>query len=103
MAESNGDAKLERKLLAYALRGDGSVGARKELHDFGKERGIDGMTVTKDGMIVATAGAKDAAGIYFLDSSGKKLSFLKTPEDPSNCCFGGADKQTLDITSGKSL
>ena len=71
------------------------------LHDFGKERGIDGMTVTKDGTIVATAGSKDAAGIYFFSPEGKKLAFLKTPEDPSNCCFGGADKKTLYITAGQ--
>ena len=78
VAESNGDAKLERKLLAYPLKEDGSVGARKELHDFGKERGIDGMTVTKDGVIVATAGAKDAAGIYFFEPEREEA---RVPED----------------------
>ena len=33
-------------------------------HDFGNGRGIDGMTVTTDGRIVATAGSGDKAGVY---------------------------------------
>ena len=61
------------------------------------------MTVTSDGTIVATAGSKKAAGIYFFSPEGKELAFLPTPEDPNNCCFGGADKKTLYITAGKSL
>ena len=92
-----------RKLLAYPANADGSFGAKKELHDFGQQRGIDGMTVAADSTIVATAGSKDTAGIYFFSPEGKKLGFLATPEDPSNCCFGGAEKNILYITAGKSL
>jgi gluconolactonase len=92
-----------RKLVAYPLNADGTCGSRKELYDFGKERGIDGMTVTTDGVIVATAGSKTAGGIYFFAPDGKKLGFLATPEDPSNCCFAGPDRKTLYITAGKSL
>lgn len=103
VAESNSDPKLARKLFAYPLNDDDSVGKRKELHDFGAGRGIDGMTVAKDGTIVATAGRKELAGIYFFSPEGKKLGFLLTPEDPTNCCFAGADKKTLYITAGKSL
>lgn len=103
VAESNGGAKGKRHLLAYPLKEDGTLGERKVLYDFGAERGIDGMTVTKDGVIVATAGSKENAGVWFFDPSGKKLAVLKTPEDPSNCCFAGADKKTLYVTAGKSL
>jgi gluconolactonase len=103
VAESNSNPKLDRKLFAYPLNDDGTVGKRKELFDFGEGRGIDGMTVTKDGTIVATAGRKDKAGIYLFSPEGKSLAFLPTPEDPSNCCFGGKDKKTLYITAGKSL
>ena len=97
------DPKGSRALVAYPLNADGSVGKRKVLYDFGKERGIDGMTVASDGTIVATAGNKAAAGIYFFSPTGKKLGFLPTPEDPNNCCFGGPDKHTLYVTAGKSL
>jgi gluconolactonase len=103
VAESNSDPKRPRQLLAYPLNDDGSVEAQKILYDFGKERGIDGMTVTTDGTIVATAGSKDAGGVYFFSPEGKKLGFLPTPEDPSNCCFAGTDRKTLYVTAGVSL
>lgn len=97
------DPKGSRALVAYPLKDDGTVGSRKVLHEFGKERGIDGMTVAKGGTIVATADSKKAGGIYFFSPDGKQLGFLPTPEDPNNCCFGGKDNKTLYITAGKSL
>ncbi len=92
-----------RVLWAFPLRADGTVGAKKKLYDFGKDRGIDGMTVTSEGILVLTAGRGKTAGITFLSPEGKKLAFLPTPEDPTNVCFGGADKSILYITAGKSL
>jgi gluconolactonase len=103
VAESNSDKKKPRELRAYPLKADGTVGKGKKIYDFGEGRGIDGMTVATDGTIVATAGSKDAAGIYFFSPEGKKIGFLATPEDPSNCCFASADHKTLYITAGKSL
>jgi gluconolactonase len=103
VAESASDPAGARQLLAYPLNPDGTVGAKKVLHDFGRGRGIDGMAVTADGVIVATAGAREAAGVYFFSPEGKQLGFLPTPEDPSNCCFAGADRKTLYVTAGKSL
>lgn len=103
VSDHSGEAAQSRALVAYPLTADGSVGPRRVLHDFGKERGIDGMTVAADGTVVATAGAKAAGGIYFFDPDGKKLGFLPTPEDPNNCCFAGPDRRTLYVTAGKSL
>jgi len=103
VADSNSAPKGNRFLLAYPLKEDGTVGLSKKLHDFGDDRGIDGMTVTVDGHIVATAGAGKTAGISVFTPDGKKVGFLPTPEDPSNCCFGGKDLKTLYITAGKSL
>ena len=103
LAEHRGDPKGARQLLAYPLKDNGTVGARKVLFDFGADRGIDGMTVTADGLIVATAGTGKTAGIHFFTSEGKKVGFLPTPEDPSNCCFGGPGSKTLYVTAGKSL
>ncbi|MFO0824034.1 MAG: SMP-30/gluconolactonase/LRE family protein [Gemmataceae bacterium] len=78
VAHSNSDPKLARKLLAYPLNDDGSVGPRKELFDFGTQRGIDGMTVAADGTIVATAGKKDVAGIYFFSPEERNSAQLDT-------------------------
>jgi gluconolactonase len=103
LAESNVAPKGSRQLLAYALKEDGTVGPKKVLHDFGADRGIDGMTVTTEGLIVATAGANKTAGVYVFTAEGNKIGFLPTPVDPSNCCFGGKDLKTLYVTAGKSL
>lgn len=103
LAESNSDPKAARLLLAYPLKEDGTVGLGKNLFDFGADRGIDGMTATRDGHIVATAGRGKTAGISVFTPEGKKVGFLSTPEDPSNCCFGEKDLKTLYITAGKSL
>jgi sugar lactone lactonase YvrE len=103
LAENNGDPKKPRQLLAYPLKADGTVGAKKVLYDFGTDRGIDGMAVTSDGLIAATAGKGKTAGVWFFSPEGKKLGVVPTPEDPSNCCFGGPGSETLYITAGKSL
>jgi len=103
LAENHNDPKGERQLRAYPLKADGSVGRMKVLYDFGEDRGIDGMTVTADGHIVATAGRNKTAGVYFFTPAGKKVGFIPTPEDPSNCCFGGKDLKMLYVTAGKSI
>lgn len=103
VAEHSDKPDGPRLLLAYPVRPDGTLGPRRVLYDFGRERGIDGMTVTPEGLLVAAAGAGDKGGIYFFSPDGKKLAFLPTPEAPSNCCLAGPDKRTLYITAGKSL
>jgi gluconolactonase len=103
LADSNSDPKGHRVLLAYPLKEDGTVGLGKKLYDFGADRGIDGMAVDTEGRVVATAGKDKTAGVYVFGPDGKKLAFLPTPEDPSNCCFGGNDLKTLYVTAGKSL
>jgi gluconolactonase len=103
LADSSGGPKSKRLLLAYPLKDDGTVGKRKVLHDFGADRGIDGMCIDIKGNIYATAGAGKTAGVTIFDPAGKKLEFIATPEDPSNCTFGGEDRRMLYITAGKSL
>jgi gluconolactonase len=73
------------------------------LHDFGADRGIDGMCIDIKGNIYATAGAGKTAGITIFTPNGKKLEFIPTPEDPSNCILAGDDRRMLYITAGKSL
>jgi gluconolactonase len=101
VADSN--PKGKQQLVAFPLKDDGSVGAKKVLHDFGKERGIDGMSVDVKGNIWGMAGSGDKGGLYVFSPAGKQLAFVPTPETPSNCCFGGKDKKTLYVTAGKSL
>jgi gluconolactonase len=98
------DNGARRRVLIAARRApNGRVGEPRVIHDFGAERGIDGMTVTTDGRIVAAAGSQGKAGVLVLSPQGKILATIPTPEDPANVEFGGRDGKTLYICAGKSL
>jgi gluconolactonase len=92
-----------RALIAARIGDQGKVADPKVIHDFGNRRGIDGMTVTTDGRIVAAAGSGDKAGAYVFSTEGKLLEVIPTPEDPANVEFGGEDGKTLYICAGRSL
>ncbi|MSR29878.1 MAG: SMP-30/gluconolactonase/LRE family protein [Gemmataceae bacterium] len=92
-----------RHLLSFQVGKDGGLSGKKVLYDFGNQRGVDGMCIDQKGNLFATAGSKEKAGIYVFSPEGKRLEFLPTPEDPSNCIFGGKNRDILYITAGKSL
>jgi gluconolactonase len=97
----NGSAR--RVLLALDLDAAGVTSNPRVLYDFGDGRGIDGMTVTTDGRIVATAGTGAKGGVYVFTPAGTQVGFIPVPEPPTNVEFGGRDRKTLYITAGKSL
>jgi YVTN family beta-propeller protein len=101
LADSN--PKGNQHLLAFPLKPDGSVGAKRLLHDFGKQRGIDGMCVDIKGNIYGAAGTGKAGGIYVFNPDGKQIALIPVPETPTNCVFGDPDRKSLYITAGKSL
>lgn len=97
----NGPAR--RVLLALDLDARGNATHPRVLRDLGTGRGIDGMTVTTDGRIVAAAGSGEKGGVYVFTSAGEPGGFIPVPEPPTNVEFGGDDGKTLYITAGKSL
>jgi gluconolactonase len=92
-----------RALIAARIGAMGKVSNSRVIHEFRDQRGIDGMTVTTDGRIVAAAGGGAKAGAYIFSPDGKLLEIIPTPEDPANVEFGGDDRKTLYICAGKSL
>ncbi len=92
-----------RALLAARVGDRGKLYDSKVLYDFGKARGIDGMTVTTDGKIVAAAGAGNKAGAYVFSPQGQLLEIIPTPEDPANVEFAGDNGKMLYICAGRSL
>ena len=91
-----------RVLLACDLDPAGNVAHPRILVKY-EGRGIDGMTITTDGRIVATVGSADKAGISIYQPDGTPAGFIPTPETPSNVEFGGPNRSTLYITAGVSL
>ena len=89
-----------RKLLSFSIEQNGELSNRKVLHDFGEERGIDGMALSPNGDIYATAGSGKHAGIYVFSNEGDLLRFIPIPGDPTNCTFGrGKNQWTLYVTA----
>ncbi len=104
----NREGGAQRVLLAFDLDDNGSASNARVLHDFGSGRGIDGMAVDSAGRIWATAGSRDKAGVHVFEmsadrKSAKSLTVVRTPEDPTNCTFGGPNRDVLYITTANSL
>jgi len=92
-----------RQLRAYPVNDDGSLGDMEILHDFGENRGIDGMCLDTEGNIIATAGWRQGGpgpSIYVFSPSGEVLERHDVPVDrPTNCTFGDSDLTTLYVTT----
>jgi gluconolactonase len=104
VAESPRGPALRRQLRAYPVNNDGSLGDHQVLHDFGPYRGIDGMAMTIEGMIVATAGYRTGGPgpmIYVFAPSGRVISTHRTPpetDSPTNCTYAEEGLDVLYVT-----
>jgi gluconolactonase len=103
VAQSGRRPDEKRQLRAYPVRGDGTLGEAETLHDFGENRGIDGMRLDAEGNIVATAGWElggPGPSIYVFSPSGQVIERHPVPaRRPTNCAFGDADLSTLYVTT----
>jgi gluconolactonase len=103
VAQSGRRPDEKRELRAYPVEGDLTLGKGRVLHDFGENRGIDGMCLDLEGNIVATAGWElggPGPMIYVFSGSGEVLEQHPVPcKRPTNCAFGGAEMSTLYVTT----
>ena len=103
VAQSGRRPDEKRQLRAYPVMADGSLGEHVLMHEFGEDRGIDGMCLDTEGNIVATAGWElggPGPSIYVFSAEGEVLERHPVPaQRPTNCTFGDADLSTLYVTS----
>ncbi|MFW6195183.1 MAG: SMP-30/gluconolactonase/LRE family protein [Chloroflexota bacterium] len=101
VAESDYRASAKRQLRAYPVNDDGSLGDHTVLHDFGHHRGIDGMTLSSDGLIVACTGwERSGPGpmVTVFEPDGRIAATHPTPaQRPTNCAFVGEDLYVTSI------
>jgi len=91
-------------LNAFDVATDGTLSNKRVLHNFGKELGIDGMTIDREGHIYAAVRSASRFGIVVFSPVGKELAYVETPVLPTNCVFGRGDQsRTLYITAGSGL
>jgi gluconolactonase len=103
-----------RKIWAFEVVEDGSVGRQRLVFDFGKGRGGDGMRLDTHGNLWVAAGiaiprthGEDASvrpGVYIITPEGKLVGRIPIPEDViTNLAFGGPRRTILYVTAGKSI
>jgi gluconolactonase len=103
-----------RKVWAFDVAADGSLGKKRLVYDFGKGRGGDGMRLDAKGNLWVAAGiikprgpgetTDVPPGVYVISPEGKLLGRVPVAEDViTNVAFGGADRKTLYVTAGKTL
>ncbi len=101
VAQSDFRAQDSRDLRAYPVNEDGSLGKASILHDFGPHRGIDGMTLSSDGHIVACTGFEvsgPGGNITVFEPDGRIVEQHPTPaQRPTNCTFVGEDLYVSSI------
>jgi gluconolactonase len=103
-----------RKIWAFAIGDDGSLSKRREVYDFGRGRGGDGMRLDEQGNLWVAAGVLAArtpnetsdvpTGVYVISPEGKLRGRIPIAEDViTNVAWGGEDKKTLFVTAGKTV
>ena len=114
LVDSNAKPGGNRKIWAFEIRDDGSLKGQRLLFDFGKGRGGDGLRLDLRGNLWIAAGIQTPRhggentdvppGVYVLSAEGKLLGRIAIPEDvTTNLTFGGPDRKTLYVTSGKTV
>ena len=103
-----------RKIWAFDVLPDGNVSKQRQVFDFGRGRGGDGMRLDMQGNLWVAAGisaprtpnesADVPTGIYVISPQGQLLGRIPIPEDVvTNLAFGGEGKKTLFVTAGKTI
>lgn len=104
VAQSSYVPEEGRQLRAYPINSDGAVGQHTVMHDFGENRGIDGMVLDAEGNIVATCGWElggPGGRIAVFAPDGRVLEEHPLPapvKRPTNCTWGGPELSVLYVT-----
>lgn len=87
----------QKKIFAFDLDAEGNASKQREF--------ISGIDGSPDGFRVAENGNLYIAcrGIAIYTSAGRLVRMIEFPEQPANCAFGDADRQTLYVTARTSV
>ncbi|MGC4757680.1 SMP-30/gluconolactonase/LRE family protein [Micromonospora trifolii] len=91
-------AYSENKIYKYAVQPDGSIGARSVFVNY--IGGPDGGTIDCAGNVYWTSGGDSLVHVY--SPTGTQLGTIRSGgSGTTNVAFGGPDRQTLFVTSGR--
>jgi gluconolactonase len=92
------------RLWKLPVAADGSVGEPASFIDAGSVPGgkmhvPDGLCTDDRGRVYVANNSADVSAIQIFESDGHFAGQIPIPAPPSNCTFGGADRQTLYVTT----
>jgi gluconolactonase len=87
----------ENKIYRYPVRADGSTGTRTL---FASIAGPDGATIDCAGNVYWASGTDGLVHVF--SPAGAKLGTVASGAGTTNVAFGGSDRRTLFITSGRT-
>ncbi len=95
------DDSAHRHVRAFDVLPDGRIANSRIIADMDHPQpgSPDGMKVDVLGNLYVTG----ATGVWVFAPDGTHLGVIVTPERPSNCAWGDADRQTLYITAQTSI
>jgi gluconolactonase len=95
------DDSPRRHVRAFDVRPDGTLSNSRVIADMDHPQpgSPDGMKIDMQGNLYVAG----ATGIWVFEPNGTCLGVIVTPERPSNCAWGDADRKSLFITARTSL
>ncbi|AHF14864.1 SMP-30/gluconolactonase/LRE family protein [Niabella soli] len=84
----------DNKTYKFTINANGSLSNKKLF----VPKGADGIVLDEKGNLYLTKG-----GITVYNPTGVKIAYIPVPEETSNICFGGAQKNILFITARTSV
>jgi gluconolactonase len=87
------------RIYSWDFSSDSTLTGKKLLYTIPTTGYADGMKTDTAGNIYCAG----PTGVWIVSPSGSLLGKIPTPEGPTNCAWGGADRKTLFITAGTSV
>lgn len=87
------------KIYVFDVVDDSTIANKKLFYAIPMNGYADGMRLDPSGNIFCAG----PSGVWVVSPDGKYLDKIATPEGPSNCSWGDADKKTLYITTSTSV
>lgn len=88
----------QRKIYVWNVVNDSIITGKQQLCSIPIPGYADGMKVDPYGNIYCTG----PSGVWIFSPEGVCLDTILVPLNPTNCCWGDADRKTLYITAGNS-
>jgi gluconolactonase len=96
---------VPRKILAFDVSKENTLGNRRTLIDAGPKGTPDGFRVDLDGNLWCGWGMGEAGldGVHVFNPEGRLIGRIDLPERCANVCFGGAHRNRLFMAASTSL